>query len=223
MERINYYNKSLTKKNKMLRKHLINYNHLYNPSFLHLLKLKLDIISVNHILYPYKRIYNLPWNIKFLDTKYKTENNYPHTHGDTIFFPSSYFNLPKYERIKLLVHEKIHIYQRYHPIPYHKIILIHFDLQVEQLLKTHKDYQNIRQNPDNNTLIYSDHGQYTLPLFKKNAKTIADVQFKDFNTHNKQTKYSKLNKNEHPNETFAYYLTDSILDKSVPKFIQTFI
>jgi hypothetical protein len=81
----------------------------------------------------------------------------------------------------------------------------------------------MRQNPDNNQLLYSDHGQYTLPLFRKNPKTIADVEFVDFHTHNKETKYSKLNKNEHPNETFAYYLTDSILEKNVPTFIQTFI
>lgn len=223
MERVIYYNKSLTEKNRMLRKYLINSKYFYTPTLSQRVTLRFDLNHVNSILKPFVRLHSLPWNVRFLHTKFNIENNYPHTHGDTIFFPSTFFQMSKSERIKLLIHEKIHVYQRYHPIPYHKIILHHFDLQVEQLLDTHTNYPNMRQNPDNNQLLYSDHGQYTLPLFRKNPKTIADVEFVDFHTHNKETKYSKLNKNEHPNETFAYYLTDSILEKNVPTFIQTFI
>jgi hypothetical protein len=127
------------------------------------------------------------------------------------------------ERISLLIHEKIHIYQRYHPIPYHKIILHHYDLQVVQLLNEHDNFENVRQNPDNNRLIYSDHGQYTLPLFREYPQSIADVELKDFDKHHKSTKYSKLKKNEHPNETFAHYLTDAILNDKVPTIIKTLI
>jgi hypothetical protein len=175
------------------------------------------------MLSPYTRLYNLPWTIIFFQQKYNIENNFPHTHGDTILFPSSFFSLPKNERLKLLVHEKIHVYQRFHPIPYHKILFLHFNLQVEQLVQSHKDFENIRQNPDNNDLIYSDHGQYTLPLFSTYATSIADVQFQDFNTHDKLTTYSKLNKNEHPNETFAHFLTNAIFQNNVPKIIQSFV
>lgn len=220
---LDYYNKNLNNNNKSLRQNLIHLDNIYSPSILQHIKLKWDILCVNNILLPYKHIYNLSWIIKFLDTKYNIENNYPHTHDDTIFFPSSFFKLSKKERISLLIHEKIHIYQRYYPIPYHKIILNYYDLQVVQLLDTHDDFEKIRQNPDNNQLIYSDQGQYTLPLFREDPSSISDVVFIDYNVHNKSTKYSKLKKNEHPNETFAYNLTDNILNHNVPKIIQDLI
>jgi hypothetical protein len=91
---------------------------------------------------------------------------------------------------------------------------------VEQLLPSHDDYEKVRQNPDNNLLIYSDHGEYTLPIFDDEPKTLRDVVFKNYNKHSKSTPYSKLNKNEHPNETFAYHITDSILNGNVDAKIQ---
>lgn len=223
MEPYIFYNNSLNQKNKMLRQNLINSKLFYSPTLYEYFILKYDIVSTNLILRPYRRLYSHPWKIQFFHTKYNIENNYPHTHGDTIFFPNLYFTLPQSERINLLIHEKIHIYQRYYPIPYHKILFNYYNLKVKQLVFTHEEFANVRQNPDNNQLIYTDDNEYILPVFIDNPSSIADVKHKNFNKHNKNTAYSKLNKNEHPNETFAYYLTNVILKNKIPNYIKRFI
>nr|QOI90408.1 hypothetical protein HWQ62_00271 [Pyramimonas orientalis virus] len=213
---IAFYNKSLNKINKELRTNIIDSkSRFYHPSLTEKLQLHMDVLLTNTKLYPFKRLYDLPWKIKFFKTKYNIEKNYPHTHHGTIFFPSNYFSFDKNERISLLIHEKIHIYQRFFPIPYHKILFDKYNLRVQALVSSHADFNNIRQNPDNNLLIYSDNGQYTLPIFKKKPLSIKDVVFVDYNEHNTQTVYSKLSKNEHPNETFAYHITKSILDGTI--------
>lgn len=223
MEPYIFYNNSLNQKNKMLRQNLINSKFLYSPTLYEYSILKYDLFLTNLILLSFNRLYSLPWKIKFFNNKYNIENNYPHTHGDTIFFPNLYFTLPQSERINLLIHEKIHIYQRYYPIPYHKILLNHYNLKVKQLLFTHEDFENVRQNPDNNLLIYTDDNEYILPVFMDNPSSIADVKHKVYNKHNNNTSYSELNKNEHPNETFAYYLTNAILKNEIPNYIKSFI
>lgn len=224
MDKIVYYNTHLTELNKSLRDNLITSNKvMYSPTLSEKIQLKMDIFLVNAKMYPYKNIYSLPWNIKFFKTKFNIENNYPHTHHNIIFFPQTFFKLNKSERLNLLVHEKLHIYQRYFPIQYHMILFNKFGLQVKQLLKTHEDYQMVRQNPDNNLLIYTDNGQYTLPIFKDNPYTIRDVKFIDYDTHDTITEYSKLNKNEHPNETFAYFITNAIIQGNTISSIQPFL
>jgi len=223
MEPYIFYNDSLNQKNKMLRQNLINSKFFYFPSLYQYLILKYDILLTNRKLSSFSRLYSIPWKISFFDSKYKIENNYPHTHGDTIYFPNLYFTLPQSERIDLLIHEKIHIYQRYYPIPYHKILLNYYNLKVSQLVFTHPDFENVRQNPDNNLLIYNDDNEYRLPLFIDNPKSIANVKDKVYNKHNKVTPYSKLNPNDHPNETFAYYLTSAISKNQIPNYIKKLI
>ncbi len=223
MEPYLFYNNSLNQTNKMLRQNLINSKFFYSPSLYEHSILKYDLFLTNLILLSLNRLYSLPWKIKFFNNKYNIENNYPHTHNDTIFFPNMYFTLSQSERINLLIHEKIHIYQRYYPIPYHKILFNYYNLKVKQLVFTHQDFENVRQNPDNNLLIYTDNNEYILPVFIDNPSSIADVKHKVYNKHNNNTSYSKLNKNEHPNETFAYYLTNAILKNEIPNFIKSFI
>ena len=223
MEPYLFYNNSLNQINKMLRNNLINSKFFYYPSFIECFILKYDIFLTNIILLSYHHLYYLPWKIQFFHNKYNIENNYPHTHGDTIFFPNLYFTLPQSERINLLIHEKIHIYQRYYPIPYHKILFNYYNLKVKQLVFTHPDFKNVRKNPDNNLLIYTDNNEYILPVFIDNPSSISDVKHKVYNKQNKNTTFSKLNKNEHPNETFAYYLTTAILNNEIPNYIKSLI
>jgi hypothetical protein len=184
MDKLVFYNSNLNKLNKSLRTHLFNSKEImYYPKISEKLQLKIDILTVNAKVYSYKNLYSIPWNIKFFKTKFNIENNYPHTHHNIIFFPETFFTLNTTERHTLLIHEKLHIYQRYFPIQYHIILFDNFGLEAKQLLRTHKDFQKVRQNPDNNLLIYSDHGQYTLPIFKDNPFSIKDVEFIDYNKH----------------------------------------
>ena len=223
MRYVQYYNRSLNEINKKVRTNSISNNVFISLTFYQYIILQMDIHLCNIKLYPFHRLYYLPWKIKFLDSSLKIENNYPHTHNDTIFFNDNYFKFSQKERLTLLIHEKIHIYQRYYPIPYHFILFNIFKLKPLQLISTHKDYHKVRKNPDNNDILYGDNGQYTLAIFNENAKTIADVEFMDYNTHSKDTVYSKMNRNEHPNETFAYYIAKQIMDNNVPHNITKYL
>lgn len=210
---IQYYNDSLNDLNKKARKNIFfNDNQIQTLTVKQYIILCYDILITNFLIYSCKRLYRLPWNIIFVDNQ--LENGYPHTHYDTIFMPiNRYFSLSKHERIKLLIHEKFHVYQRYYPIEFNKMLFNEFDLKVETLLKEHKDFENIRMNPDLNNLIYSDQGEYYLQNFRENAYSLADSTKKVYNETTKNTKYKQLYPNEHPYETFAYYISDLIVNK----------
>ena len=217
MEYVNHYNNNLNKLNKSLRENLMNSpKDFYIPSFSERMTLQWDIFSANKLLKSFKLLYNLPWIIKFLDSHNNIENNYPHTHNDTIFLNDKFFSFNKKDRLSLLIHEKLHIYQRYHPISYNIILFDILNLKPLQLISTHEDYNRVRMNPDNNNILYGDEGEYTLPILDDNAKTIRDVKFKKYNVHNKNTIYANISSNEHPNETTAYYLTECIMNYNVP-------
>jgi hypothetical protein len=224
MKHVRFYNLSLNQKNLEIRKNLYKFKtQEYQPSLEQKQILNTDIFKANKYLFEYKRILNIPWNFIFLNANEFIENNYPHTHADIIFLPSDFFLEPIYSRVNTLIHEKIHIFQRLFPIPYHKILFNVFKLSVHSYLPKHPKYENIRQNPDNNLLLYKDKQEYILPILHDDAVSIADVSFEKFNENKHDTVYSKLPINEHPNETLAYFLTKNIIDKSVPKNIKIFL
>lgn len=209
-----YYNLSLNNINLSVRETIFdNKFYIYKPTIHEQILLWWDIFAANRLLSSFDRLHNVSWNFCFFNSKHNIENNYPHTHGDTIFLSSSHFFLSAFARLKILIHEKIHIYQRYYPIPYNKILKDFFDIQICGFLPYHKDYENVRRNPDNNLLIYADHGEYILPLFKKNPTQLNDVINKVYESHNLPSKYKEFPTNEHPNETFAYAVTDMIINK----------
>ena len=216
MNEIKYYHENMNSKNKHLRKNILNSKEqIYKASIVQHLQFKKLLFKVNGILSKYKLLYSIPWNVTFIKKEYLIENNFPHTHGDTIYFPSSFFGLGEKIKIDLLIHEKIHVYQRYNPIEYNKLLLNYFDLEIENTVSNHPDKDNIRVNPDVNKLIYSDKGEYRLPILNKNAQDISEVSYQVYNPHDSITKYSKMPVNEHPNETIAYYLTENIIKNNV--------
>lgn len=216
MDYVSHYNKNLNNINKRLRENVIQPSiSFYKPTLLQHFTLRMDLFRCDKILKKYKHIHSLPWKVYFLDSSLQIENNYPHTHKDVIFLNDTFFSKHKSNRINILIHEKIHVYQRYFPIPYNNILLTIYKLIPKQLISTHPDFEKYRQNPDNNNILYTDNNQYTLPIFKDSPKSIQDVEFKKYNKHNKDTNYSKIDTNEHPNESFAYFLTSSILNKNV--------
>lgn len=209
---LRFYHSMLNKKNRSVRSNLQHPDLVYNLNVYQRIILNNDIMKANLLLQPYKRLHNITWKCIFFDTNYKIENNFPHTNYDTIFLTNAYFLKSESDRINTLIHEKIHIYQRFYPIPYHKILLSFYDLNINSLLHTHPDFDNVRMNPDNNLLIYDDQGHYTLQLFRKNPKSLSDVYKKQYGTIPK-SKYSNLPNDEHPNETTAYYFTDMIMNR----------
>jgi hypothetical protein len=55
----------------------------------------------------------IPW--KFVIYDGTVENGLCHTIGDIIMFPNEFFEYSLERKLKLLIHEKVHVYQRYEP------------------------------------------------------------------------------------------------------------
>lgn len=177
-----------------------------------------DVRDANRILRSCRRLSSMAWRFVFLSSKCDIENNFPHTHYDTIFlYKPNYFKLSAYSRVTLLIHEKIHIYQRMYPIPYHNILFKHYNLRVDSMIHRHKDFKRVRINPDTNVLIYKDiDDSYVLPIYNKNASRLRDVENRTYYGNNpRKTKYRIIGKEEHPNEAIAYYLSNLLVTKGV--------
>lgn len=209
---LRFYHSLLNKINRSVRLNLQHPDLVYQLNFYQRNILNNDIMKANVLLKPYKRLYQISWKCVFFKTVFQIENNFPHTNYDTIFLTDAYFSNSESNRINTLIHEKIHIYQRFYPIPYNKILLNFYNLNIKSLLRSHSDFDHVRINPDNNLLIYDDQGHYTLQLFRKNPKSLSDVYKKQYGTIPK-SKYSNLPNDEHPNETTAYYFTDMIMNQ----------
>lgn len=214
MNYINHYNRSLNAINRKVRHNLFDDNNkIYHLEYNERIILFIDKYNANNLLKDYIKLYNLTWNIVFLKDKYDIENTFPHTHNKYIFLPQSYFSYSKEKRVKILIHEKIHVFQRFYPIEYNKLLFEYFNLQVFSLLSSHPQYKRIRRNPDVNDIIYNDNGQYNIPIFNEKPTSLLDFRLEIYNAHTKYTKYSKLPLHEHPNETIAYYMEEVIYNK----------
>ena len=145
------------------------------------------------------KCYNIPWKIGTM-TGNKYENGMPHTRGDIIILPK-YTDDNEDFLTKLLIHEKIHIYQRFFP----KLC----DTYITHLgFKKHKKVvknDRIRANPDIDDWIYKDtDGQIYKSVFKEDAEKITDVIFFPIN----RSRY------EHPFEKMANEISDRYSTKN---------
>lgn len=225
MKHIQFYNENLNTINRKMRNGILyeSESQQYKLSSMEHNTHNDDIVTANAYLKNYKRLFSIEWKFIFLDADHFIENTFPHTHSDTIFLHSNHFNLRKKSRISTIIHEKIHVYQRLFPIPYHKMLFDVYKLKIHSYLPTHPKIDQIRKNPDNNWLVYKDGNEIILPLIKENATTLSDVVYTKLNNNKVESKYASLPLNEHPNETFAYFITEMILTKNVPYDIKIFL
>jgi hypothetical protein len=188
--------------------------HIKKLNFSEYMYIQYLLYIINYKLYNYKLLYNLKWNIIFVDDVFKIENNFPHTMNDTIYIPKQYFFALSFLRqISILIHEKIHIYQRFYPIQYHKI-LKHLGIHVKSFLPYHNDYANHRRNPDLNNILYHVNNSFNIQSFNKNPKSLSDSYMKQYNI-SKSIKSNNFFNYEHANEYIAYSLTTNILNNNV--------
>ena len=98
-----------------------DYKRLYSTSFRHFTSDEKAMLSgyINTcdklVISKTKRLQNIPWKFAKLD---KTiENGWPHTLHDVIVLPSNFLERghSSNDIIDILIHEKIHVYQRVHP------------------------------------------------------------------------------------------------------------
>jgi hypothetical protein len=158
---------------------------------------------------------------RFNDILKENEEGLPHTRENVIFLSK---NVLKYDEITLtntLIHEKIHIYQRYNSKIFDKIIN---EMGLKELdKKSYKYAKYIRSNPDTNNKIYYaaaaaadtaaadtaeiDEDSIMVCLYRNNKPNgINDVI---------HTNYAK----EHPYEKIAYEIAENFYKNNNDKYI----
>lgn len=156
---------------------------------------------------------NIPW--KFIKQSTIIENGWPHTLGDVIVLSSDFFNLDEKNQILILIHEKIHIYQRLYPIETHKLIHNYLNFEVTNKIQ---NILNARNNPDINNFIYKKNNIIIAQLYNSlSPSNISDSSVYDLNKNIKistdDLNISKIVKQyEHPFEIMACTLPEIIVN-----------
>ena len=157
-----------------------------------------DMFFENYnILINGKELLNIPWNLALskYNNNYEYEEGLPHTRNNIIFLSEKIIpNEINSEIISLLIHEKIHIYQRYNKAKINKVIE---KLGYKEIDNMYID--KIRSNPDLNNTIYIDKENNVSGCIynSDNPNSITDA-----NCINSDVKL------EHPYELMAYQIAD---------------
>ncbi len=148
----------------------------------------------------YKDIANIKWVLAITksDNGGKYENGLPHTRKHIIFLSQDVLNYSEDEIIRLLIHEKIHIYQRYNEALFKTIIYNmgytdSHDIPQEKL-------KYVRSNPDVNNKIYKNKntGELMICLYRSDKpQNINDIVTQNYSM-------------EHPYEKIAYEISEYI-------------
>ena len=137
------------------------------------------------------RASQIPWKFGcVVGNKY--EEGLPHTRLDTIILPSNTVNQPDNALVSLLIHEKVHVYQKCYPkdidMYCHKYGLI--------IVGERSNNDNIRANPDADSNIYGN----------ENGGTIFAMEYNTNPTSISDTRED--GKEDHPNEKMAYEIAE---------------
>ena len=132
---------------------------------------------------------NYIWKFALIGDIY--EEGFPHTRTDIIFLSPKIFNYNDTDLITVLIHESIHIYQRYNKTEMNKYL----NNKGYKVSRRRDSEVFIRANPDLDEYIYKDKkGDELLYLYKSSMPNgINDII---------------PNKNEHPFETMAYEISE---------------
>jgi hypothetical protein len=170
-------------------------------------------ISVKHIPYykhiKCKDIAAIKWTLALTDTEQenKYEEGLPHTREDLIFLSKHVLNYTEENLTNTLIHEKVHIYQRYNTALFDKVI---HDMNYRILdLNTMPNREYIRSNPDINKNIYYDMTtkKELVCFYRSNTpSSISDVIINSFSL-------------EHPYEKIAYEIANLYNDKYINKYM----
>jgi hypothetical protein len=147
---------------------------------------------------------------KFFDNKYiwkfaligdVYEEGFPHTRADIIFISPKIINYNETDLTTILIHESIHIYQRYNKTEMNKYLR-----KKGYTVSRRRDSEKfIRANPDLDEYIYKDkNGEELLYLYKSSMPTgINDII---------------PSKNEHPFEIMAYEISEQYSKLKLSKY-----
>lgn len=163
------------------------YRRLYKQGFQHVTErdrkvLEQTVRAAYSVLLPYRRLSSIPW--KFVKINTQLENSYPHTLGDIIVFNDNIlYRVDFATRLRLAIHEKIHVYQRMYDC---RSLFQQWGFQPTSVI-----HERARNNPDTDGVQYTRNGRPSAAIYKPGATTIADVVTLT---------------EDHPNEIMAYEL-----------------
>jgi hypothetical protein len=151
------------------------------------------INKVNNILKKYniigfdgEKASNIQWKIGVINNNIY-ENGLPHTRGDVIIIPKNILN--SYKLKNILLHEKIHVYQKLYSDDIQKYFINN------GFIKSRYKTKNIRANPDIDEYIYkNNNNDEMMCIYNDNPSSILDVSYLPNNDIT----------NEHPLEYMAY-------------------
>ena len=140
------------------------------------------------------------WKFALIEDVY--EEGFPHTRMDIIFLSPKIINYPDDDLIRILIHESIHIYQRYNITEINKYLKDN-----KYTVSRRRDSEPLmRANPDLDEYIYKDRdGEEMLYKYKSSMpQGINDIV---------------PNKNEHPFEKMAYEISEDYGRFKISKYI----
>jgi len=139
------------------------------------------------------------WKFSLVDEDY--EEGFPHTRKDIIFLSPKVVNYDDTELVKLLIHESVHISQRYD-----KELLNKYLEENKYSISRRRDTEPmIRANPDLDEYIYMDGGGIEM-IYK--YKSIKPEGINDIIP----------SKNEHPFEVMAYEIAENYIKYKLSKY-----
>jgi hypothetical protein len=140
------------------------------------------------------------WKFALISSAY--EEGFPHTREDIIFLSPSILNLDDNMLIKTLIHESIHIYQRYNKREMDEYMIKN---GFEKIRKKNKG-ELIRSNPDLDEFIYKDKNGIEMKALynSENPNGIGDIKI----SHNM----------EHPYEYMAYEIAENYYKSLLAKY-----
>lgn len=174
------------------------------------LLLKINLNEVHYFKYiNFKDIANIKWifsktNLKDDEKEINYENGYPHTRKNIIFLSNNVLENDEDELIKILIHEKIHIYQRNNEELFKSIIMKMGYIELtDDMINSNAELLNKikykRSNPDINKKLYKKISTNNISICTYTSNTpsgISDVIGDYYN--------------EHPYEEIAYELSEHI-------------
>jgi len=144
---------------------------------------------------------NEKWKFALINNNY--EDGFPHTREKIIFLSPNVINYEENELTKTLIHESIHIYQRYNK----KAIQIYLDNNGFTVSRLRNNTSLIRANPDLDEYIYKDKNGDELNAYYRSEfpLSINDV-------------HMSVMSEEHPYEKMAYEIADEYIKSLMSKY-----
>lgn len=159
--------------------------------------------EVQDLLSPYIRFKNIPW--KFAKLSRHLEQGFPHTLGDMIVLSDDFFDIPYARQKNILIHEKVHVYQRLNPETLPSLYEQWGFQRVSTVPQTLLEKR--RNNPDLQGW-YQFKNKIVTQLYEKDARMLSDSKPCMMDEHNSCTSPktympSYIGQVEHPNEIMA--------------------